>query len=87
MFICVAADCKNEGLREGLNFYKFTKEENLKQQWVINEITQNIQSIKHSRMCHAYCFGSHPRSEKMPFQLALNKNFSAQPNNPSRTDD
>ena len=41
-------------LREGINFYKFPSEENLKQQWLIKVKLRNIQSIQHARMSYAY---------------------------------
>ena len=47
-------------LKEGLSFYKFPREENLKQQWLIKIKCRKIQSIQHARMCHAYCFGLNP---------------------------
>ena len=49
--ICVAVDCKSG------SFYKFSRDENLKQQWLIKIKYRNIQSIQHARMCHAYYFG------------------------------
>ena len=36
MVICVAVDCKSDKeAREGLCFYKFPSDKNLKQQWLI----------------------------------------------------
>ena len=36
MVICVAVGCKSDTRhRKGLNFYKFSRVENLKQQWLI----------------------------------------------------
>ena len=57
MVICVAVDCKRNSIREGLSFYKFPRDKNLKQQCLIKTKRRNIQSIQHSRMCHTYCFG------------------------------
>ena len=51
MVICVAVDCKSG------SFHKFSRDENLKQQWLIKIKCRNIQSIQHARMCHAYYFG------------------------------
>ena len=59
MVICVAVDCKSDS-KQGkafLSFYKFPRNEILKQQLLIKIKRRNIQSIKHARMCHAYCFG------------------------------
>ena len=50
MVIYVAVDCKSN------SFHKFPRDENLKQQRLIKIKRRNIQSIKHARMCHAYCF-------------------------------
>ena len=36
--------------------FKFPRDENRKQQWLIKIKRRNIQSIQHVRMCHAYCF-------------------------------
>ena len=53
MVICVAVDCRcDNSAREGINFHKFQKEENLKQQWLIKIKRRNIQLIKNARMCH-----------------------------------
>ena len=57
MVICVAVNCKSDSTREGLSFYKFPRDKNLKQQWLIKIKCRNIQSIQHARICHAYCFG------------------------------
>ena len=51
MVICVAAVCKSG------SFDKFSRDENLKQQWLIKIKCKNIQSIQHARMCYAYYFG------------------------------
>ena len=57
MVICVAVDCKSDiWSSENLGFYNFARDKNLKQQWFIKVNRRNIQSLKHVRMCHAYCF-------------------------------
>ena len=38
------------------SFYKFSRDENLKQQWLIKAKRRNIQSIQHARMYRAYYF-------------------------------
>ena len=42
MVICVAVDCKSDSTREGLSFYKFLRDENLKRQWLIKIKRKNI---------------------------------------------
>ena len=58
MVICVAVDGKSESRRrEVLSCYKFPRDENLKQQWLIKIKRRNIQPIQYIKMCDAYCFG------------------------------
>ena len=73
-------------IREGLIFYTFPREENLKQQWLIKIKRTNIQSIWHVRICHVYCFSLNPGWERLQFQLPLNKTFFPTPD-PSFIDD
>ena len=61
MDICLAVGCKSD-TRQGkdeilLNVYKFSREENLKQQWLIKIKRRNIQAIQQARMNQAYCVG------------------------------
>ena len=42
--------------KEGLSFYKFQRDKNLKQQWLTKIKRKNNQSIQHVRMCHNYSF-------------------------------
>ena len=49
MVICVAVDCKSDSNQgKAISFYKFLRNENLKQQWFININRNNIQSINHA---------------------------------------
>ena len=48
MVICMTVNCKRDSRQgEGLSFYKFPMDENLKQQWLIKIKRRNIQSIQH----------------------------------------
>ena len=62
----MAIDCKSDTRQGGggLNFYKFRRKENLKQQWLMKIKRRNIQSIQHTRICHACCFGLNPGRKK-----------------------
>ena len=62
-----------------LNFDKFPREENLKQQWLIKIKHRNLQSIQHARMNHTYCISLNLGCKKILFQLALNKTFCPTP--------
>ena len=55
MAICVAVDCKSDS-RQGkaISFYKFPRNENLKQQWLLKIKRSNIQSMQHARICHLH---------------------------------
>ena len=64
MVICLAVRCKSDTRREGINVYEFSREENLKQQWLILIKCRIIQSIQQARMNHAYLRRFKSRLEK-----------------------
>ena len=51
----VAVDCKRDS-RQGkaISFYKFPRNENLTQQWLLKIKCSNIQSMQHFRICHLH---------------------------------
>ena len=55
MVICVAVDCKSDS-RQGkaISFYKFPRNENLKQKCLLEIKRSNIQSMQHARICHLH---------------------------------
>ena len=55
MVICVAIDRKSAS-RQGkvISFYKFPRNENLKQKWLLKIKRSNIQSMQHARICHLH---------------------------------
>ena len=60
-------------------FLWISREENLKQQWLIKIKCRNIQSIQQARMNHTYYIDLNHGWKKLQFQLALNKTFSLNP--------
>ena len=52
-------------LDKGRTVYEFPRDENLKQQWLIQIKCRNIQSIQHARMNHAYCIHLNPVWKKI----------------------
>ena len=59
MVICVAVGCKSdsrqvEASTSSGSFYKFPKNENLKQQWFLKIKRSNIQSMQHARIRHLH---------------------------------
>ena len=57
MDTCVAVDCKSDTRHGKAKVYKFPRDENLEQQWLIIIKHGNIPLMQHARMCHTYCFG------------------------------
>ena len=55
MVICMDFGCKSDS-RQGkaISFYKFPKNENLKQQWLLKIKRVNIQLMQHARICHLH---------------------------------
>ena len=53
--ICVAADCRDDS-RQGkaISFYKFPRNWNLKQQWLLKIKCSNIQTMQHTRIFHLH---------------------------------